>query len=338
MKTLVFFNSESKNQVINAIVDAIRSDRMIGRHIAEDNEQNGSNPVYGIKVLESIVHVYTDTNRNIFDKAIERLLKEHTDLFKWADFQKVSENGPHIVLALTEQAVEWVKIVETSESVREYIDKIKAEAMARVPYKKGDRIKDNQGQEGVVLDVSPNIWWNNYGVPYIMSQWGMISNPHHFDPSDPNDNPDVDARVQLDNGKIWAGGYHMYHPVTLESAPEIKAVCIEGVSLTAEKRAKWTKTFSDVIREHTIRKTVAQYNHDCGCIRVNVAYRNESDKPEDWTYCVAWYKWRDIEAETVELVECENGILLEQAARAMADFHLLADAGLTLQQILYPAA
>jgi hypothetical protein len=69
-----------------------------------------------------------------------------------------------------------------------------------------------------------------------------------------------------------------------------------------------------------------------------VAYRNNSDKPEDMTYCVSWYKWLDIVTEKRELVECENGIRLEQAARAMADFHLLADAGLTLQQILYPAA
>ena len=216
-------NIESKNnQLFNAIVDAIKSDRMIGRHIAESYGLNGPRPVYGIEVWESIVYVHTDTDRRIFDKAIDRLLKAHTDLFKWADFQKVAEDGPHIVLALTEQAVEWKKIVETPESLREYISKIKAEAMARVPYKKGDRIKDNQGQEGTVLDVSPNIWWNNYGVPYIMSQWGMVTNPKHFDPNDPNDQPDVDARVELDNGKIWAGGYHLYHPVaTLEESCEI---------------------------------------------------------------------------------------------------------------------
>lgn len=125
---------------------------------------------------------------------------------------------------------------------------------------------------------------------------------------------------------------------TLESASEIKAVCIEGVSLTAEKRAKWVKNFGDIIREHTTQGRETQYNHDCGCIRVEVAYRNDSDNPEDMTYCVSWYKWLDIETEKRELVECENGIRLEQAARAMADFHLLADAGLTLQQILYPAA
>ena len=119
---------------------------------------------------------------------------------------------------------------------------------------------------------------------------------------------------------------------------KVKAVCIEGVSLTAEKRQKWVKNFGDIIREHTTMGKETQYNHDCGCIRVTVAYRNDSDKPEDWTYCVAWYKWLDIVTEKRELVECENGVRLEQAARAMADFHLLADAGLSLRQSLYPAA
>ena len=119
---------------------------------------------------------------------------------------------------------------------------------------------------------------------------------------------------------------------------KVKAVCIEGVSLTAEKRQKWVKNFGDIIREHTTMGKETRYNHDCGCIRVTVAYRNDSDKPEDWTYCVAWYKWTDIVTEKRELVECENGVRLEQAARAMADFHLLADAGLSLRQILYPAA
>ena len=125
---------------------------------------------------------------------------------------------------------------------------------------------------------------------------------------------------------------------TLEGVGEIKAVCIEGVILTAEKRQKWVKNFGDIIREHTTMGKETQYNHDCGCICVNVAYRNDSNDPDDMTYCVAWYKWLDIVTEKRELVECENGVRLEQAARAMADFHLLADAGLSLRQILYPAA
>ena len=117
MKTSNCNNIESKNRVYNAIVAAIKGDRMIGRHIAQTYGTNGPRPVYGIEVWESIVYVHTDTDRRIFDKAIDRLLKAHEDLFKWADFQKASEEGPHIVLALTEEAVKAMK--EAEASIRE---------------------------------------------------------------------------------------------------------------------------------------------------------------------------------------------------------------------------
>lgn len=118
MKTSSNNNSnESKNRVYNAIVAAIKGDRMIGRHIAQTYGTNGPRPVYGIEVWESVVYVHTDTDRRIFDKAIDRLLKAHEDLFKWADFQKASEEGPHIVLALTEETVKAKK--EEEKAIRE---------------------------------------------------------------------------------------------------------------------------------------------------------------------------------------------------------------------------
>jgi len=50
-----------------------------------------------------------------------------------------------------------------------------------------------------------------------------------------------------------------------------------------------------------------------GCeVRVRKAYTNESSDPKDWTYCVSWYA-------DGQLVECENGVRLEQAAKALND-------------------
>lgn len=121
-------NIESKNGVYNAIIEAIKGDRMIGRHIAQTYGTNGPRPVYGIEVWESIVYVHTDTDRRIFDKAIDRLLKAHEDLFKWADFQKASEEGPHIVLALTDETVKAKS--EAEKSIRE-AEKAKAERQER---------------------------------------------------------------------------------------------------------------------------------------------------------------------------------------------------------------
>ncbi len=117
MKTTNCNNIESKNAVYNAIIEAIKGDRMIGRHIAQTYGTNGPRPVYGIEVWESIVYVHTDTDRRIFDKAIDRLLKAHEDLFKWADFQKASEEGPHIVLALTDEIVKAKS--EAEKAIRE---------------------------------------------------------------------------------------------------------------------------------------------------------------------------------------------------------------------------
>lgn len=55
------------------------------------------------------------------------------------------------------------------------------------------------------------------------------------------------------------------------------------------------------------------------------------------TYRVNWYEWTT-DRKTFRLVDCENGISLGQAARHMADFALLSECGLTLREILYPAA
>ena len=47
-------------------------------------------------------------------------------------------------------------------------------------------------------------------------------------------------------------------------------------------------------------------------VRVRKAYTNDSSDPGNWTYCVSWYA-------DGQLVECENGVRLEQAARALND-------------------
>lgn len=48
-------------------------------------------------------------------------------------------------------------------------------------------------------------------------------------------------------------------------------------------------------------------------IEVKTAYKNGHDDPTGWTYCVSWYEGK-------ELKDCENGVTLEQAARALAQF------------------
>jgi hypothetical protein len=95
--------------------------------------------------------------------------------------------------------------------------------------------------------------------------------------------------------------------------------------------------------------------HGCGCIvsdgdenrkdsmyvKVHKAYTNDSNNPEDWMYCVAWYDVEPTEdgnGYREKIVERENGITIDQAARHMAYFELMAAKGWTLNEILYGKA
>lgn len=112
-----------------------------------------------------------------------------------------------------------------------------------------------------------------------------------------------------------------------------------GMTVKAEDLEKWTKFFAEGISNKvSFGGKESTYKHNAGCITVKVAYTNDNDKPEDMSYCVSWYRWKDTENEKAEIVECENGVSIWQAARAMADFHLLADkvGFATIEEILNP--
>ena len=61
---------------------------------------------------------------------------------------------------------------------------------------------------------------------------------------------------------------------------------------------------------------------DSKWVKVRKAYTNDSLSPRDWTYCVSWYDVEPTDGDGYRetLRECENGVTLEQAARAMAIF------------------
>ena len=109
-----------------------------------------------------------------------------------------------------------------------------------------------------------------------------------------------------------------------------------GKTVKAEERQKWTKFFAEGISNKVnFGGNGSTYKHNAGKIRVSIAYRNGSKRAEDMSYCVSWYEETD---KGTKLRECENGVSIWQAARAMADFHLLADVvGFTsIDEILNP--
>ena len=66
-------------------------------------------------------------------------------------------------------------------------------------------------------------------------------------------------------------------------------------------------------------------------VEVSIAYRNDSGDPDKMSYRVKWF-------DGGTLKECENGVTIDQAARAMADFVQLSEMGYTMKEMLYPAA
>ena len=126
--------------------------------------------------------------------------------------------------------------------------------------------------------------------------------------------------------------------VTLEKTSEITAepTLYERHNITAEERRKRAEVSAQYIRRQARMAREAFYHHKGARIETSIAYRNDTDDPDKMSYKVCWYD--ETRTGRLHLVDCENGISLGQAARHMADFALLTECGLTLREILYPAA
>ena len=135
------------------------------------------------------------------------------------------------------------------------------------------------------------------------------------------------------------GGEFLREAFTLQEASEIKpkASDSELESLTA-KYAKQIEE-SALLGCGYMVGDGDETRKDSKCVKVRTAYKNDSHDAKDWTYCVSWYETTpikgDADGQHQTLRECENGILLEQAARHMAYFELMARKGWTLDEILY---
>jgi len=112
--------------------------------------------------------------------------------------------------------------------------------------------------------------------------------------------------------------------VSIELPEPPKEIIIEDVTLQETSEIKPKATNSIESRKRTIIARAKQDKQAWrlvkGCeVRVRKAYTNGSSDPEDWTYCVSWYA-------DGQLVECENGVRLEQAAKALNDLPQWAEA------------
>lgn len=143
-------------------------------------------------------------------------------------------------------------------------------------------------------------------------------------------------------GMEMNGGEYQREALTLQEAPEIKPKTTDSEleSLTA-KYAKQIEE-SALIGCGCMVGDGDETRKDGKCVKVRKAYTNDSHDPKDWTYCVSWYETTpikgDADGQHQTLRECENGILLEQAAKHMAYFEQMTRKGWTLDEILYGKA
>ncbi|MBP5714813.1 MAG: hypothetical protein J6X07_08970 [Prevotella sp.] len=210
-------------------------------------------------------------------------------------------------------------IIKTSDEVTPLTeDDYKPKADIKDDYKKGDRVRHNQSRRVATIEA--------VRVTREMKVFGEYRKVYRLN---------FGESVPGPFGTELNGGEFIAEALTLESASAITDpegrkfqdfTTWNGKIVKAEDLEKWTKFFAEVISNKVkFGGKESTYKHNAGKIRVKVAYDNDTDKPEDMSYCVNWYRWKETESEKSEIVECENGVSIWQAARAMADFHLLAD-------------
>lgn len=165
---------------------------------------------------------------------------------------------------------------------------------------------------------------NNQGERHA---WPQIDEMADYLETWPETKPeDIDPRLYFEPVEIVTEAEAL-QPASVISDPDGREFrdfkTWNGMTVKAEERQKWTKFFADGISNKVnFGGNGSTYKHNAGKIRVSIAYRNGSKKAEDMSYCVSWYEETN---KGTKLRESENGVSIWQAARAMADFHLLAD-------------
>ena len=93
------------------IVSAINGEKVIAKHIYHYHWISGSSTVvYPITLWEKKVVIQIDTKKNVFKKAIERVVNKHPNLFTIGYFDKNDDSCPaEIGFRYTDETMENLK-------------------------------------------------------------------------------------------------------------------------------------------------------------------------------------------------------------------------------------
>lgn len=207
-------------------------------------------------------------------------------------------------------------IIKTSDEVTPLTeDDYKPKADIKDDYKPGDRVRHNQSGRVATIEA--------VRVTREMKVFGEYRKVYRLNFGESVPGP---FGTELNGGEFLAEAITLYEASEITDPEGRKFqdfTTWNGKTVKAEERQKWTKFFADGISNKVnFGGNGSTYKHNAGKIRVSIAYRNGSNKAEDMSYCVSWYEETN---KGTKLRESENGVSIWQAARAMADFHLLAD-------------
>ena len=93
------------------IVAAIKGEKTIAKHIYPYHWTSGSSTtVYPITLWQRNVEIQIDTKKNVFDKAIARVIAKYPNLFQSGHFNKTDDSCPaYISFQYTDETMENLK-------------------------------------------------------------------------------------------------------------------------------------------------------------------------------------------------------------------------------------
>lgn len=93
---LLYQKNDKRKGILNKIINDIKADAVIGKHIYKHTWLSGSSTlVHPITLWEKEIVIQLDNDRNIYNKAIQRIIKKHKDILTGGLYYKSDGSCPN---------------------------------------------------------------------------------------------------------------------------------------------------------------------------------------------------------------------------------------------------
>ena len=88
----------TKKERINQFIEEFKKEKLVQKNIYEHTSLSGSSTVvHPITIWKNTIEFQWKSNRDVFDKFIERMVSKHSDLFKGGYFWKTDGSCPSYI-------------------------------------------------------------------------------------------------------------------------------------------------------------------------------------------------------------------------------------------------